>query len=333
MSERNLQVLLASRPAGWVEESNFRIAESAVPEPKAGEVLVRNEWLSLDPYMRGRMSDAKSYAKAVEIGEVMTGGTAGQVIASKHPDFKVGDHVVGALGWQRYAVSDGKMLNKVDASRIPLSAFLGVVGMPGVTAWVGLLDLCAPNAGETVVVTAASGAVGSVVGQLAKIHGCRAVGIAGGPEKCRYVIDELGFDACIDYKAGNLKTDLKAAVPDGIDCLFENVGGAIFDTLLTRMNPFSRIALCGLIADYNAAETYGLKNIRSVLVNRIKMQGFIVFDHLLRWPIAFNELAAHVASGRIKYRESVANGLENAPAAFIGLLQGKNFGKQLVKVT
>ena len=333
MSEKNLQVLLASRPTGWVEENNFRIAEAAVPVPKAGEVLVRNEWLSLDPYMRGRMSDAKSYAKAVEIGEVMTGGTAGRIVASSHPDFKVGDHVVGALGWQRYAISDGKMLNKVDANRIPLSAFLGVVGMPGVTAWVGLLDLCAPKAGETVVVTAASGAVGSVVGQLAKIHGCRAVGIAGGPEKCRYVIDELGFDACIDYKAGNLKSDLKTAVPDGIDCLFENVGGAIFDTLLTRMNPFSRIALCGLIADYNAAESYGVKNIRSVLVNRIKMQGFIVFDHLARWPIAFNELAGHVASGRIKYRESVANGLENAPAAFIGLLQGKNFGKQLVKIT
>ena len=333
MSEKNLQVLLASRPAGWVEESNFRIAEAAVPEPKAGEVLVRNEWLSLDPYMRGRMSDAKSYAKPVEIGEVMTGGTAGRITASNHPDFKVGDHVVGPLGWQRYAISDGKMLNKVDASRIPLSAYLGVVGMPGVTAWVGLLDLCAPNAGETVVVTAASGAVGSVVGQLAKIHGCRAVGIAGGAEKCRYVVDELGFDACIDYKAGNLKAEIKTAAPDGIDCLFENVGGAIFDTLLTRMNPSSRIALCGLIADYNAADPYGVKNIRSVLVNRIKMQGFIVFDHLLRWPIAFNELAGHVASGRIKYRESVANGLENAPAAFIGLLQGKNFGKQLVKVT
>ena len=333
MSEKNLQVLLASRPTGLVEENNFRIAEAAVPEPKAGEVLVRNEWLSLDPYMRGRMSDAKSYAKPVEIGEVMTGGTAGRITASNHPDFKVGDHVVGPLGWQRYAISDGKMLNKVDASRIPLSAYLGVVGMPGVTAWVGLLDLCAPNAGETVVVTAASGAVGSVVGQLAKIHGCRAVGIAGGAEKCRYVVDELGFDACIDYKAGNLKADIKTAAPDGIDCLFENVGGAIFDTLLTRMNPSSRIALCGLIADYNAAESYGLKNIRSVLVNRIKMQGFIVFDHLLRWPIAFNELAGHVASGHIKYRESVANGLENAPAAFIGLLQGKNFGKQLVKVT
>jgi len=333
MSEKNLQVLLASRPAGWVEESNFRIAEAAVPEPKAGEVLVRNEWLSLDPYMRGRMSDAKSYAKPVEIGEVMTGGTAGRITASNHPDFKVGDHVVGPLGWQRYAISDGKMLNKVDASRIPLSAYLGVVGMPGVTAWVGLLDLCAPNAGETVVVTAASGAVGSVVGQLAKIHGCRAVGIAGGAEKCRYVVDELGFDACIDYKAGNLKAEIKTAAPDGIDCLFENVGGAIFDTLLTRMNPSSRIALCGLIADYNASDPYGVKNIRSVLVNRIKMQGFIVFDHLLRWPIAFNELAGHVASGHIKYRESVANGLENAPAAFIGLLQGKNFGKQLVKVT
>ena len=333
MSEKNLQVLLASRPTGWVEESNFRIAETAVPEPKAGEVLVRNEWLSLDPYMRGRMSDAKSYAKPVEIGEVMTGGTAGRVVSSNHPDFKAGDHVVGALGWQRYAISDGKMLNKAEDKRVPLSAYLGVVGMPGVTAWVGLLDLCVPKKGETVVVTAASGAVGSVVGQLAKIHGCRAVGLAGGAEKCRYVIDELGFDACIDYKSGDLKAGIKAAAPDGIDCLFENVGGAIFDTLLTRMNPFSRIAVCGLISEYNATEAYGLKNIRSVLVNRIKVQGFIVFDHLARWPVAFSELAGHVASGRIKYRESVANGLENAPAAFIGLLQGKNFGKQLVKVT
>ena len=283
--------------------------------------------------MRGRMSDAKSYAKPVEIGEVMTGGTAGRVVSSNHPDFKAGDHVVGALGWQRYAISDGKMLNKAEDKRVPLSAYLGVVGMPGVTAWVGLLDLCVPKKGETVVVTAASGAVGSVVGQLAKIHGCRAVGIAGGAEKCRYVIDELGFDACIDYKSGDLKAGIKAAAPDGIDCLFENVGGAIFDTLLTRMNPFSRIAVCGLISEYNATEAYGLKNIRSVLVNRIKVQGFIVFDHLARWPVAFSELAGHVASGRIKYRESVANGLENAPAAFIGLLQGKNFGKQLVKVT
>src|SRR5450759_790521 len=332
MSEKNLQVLLASRPDGWVEESNFRIAESAVPEPKAGEVLVRNEWLSLDPYMRGRMSDAKSYAKPVEIGEVMTGGTAGRVAASKHPDFKVGDHVVGPLGWQRFAISDGKMLNKVDADRIPLSAYLGVVGMPGVTAWVGLLDLCAPKKGETVVVTAASGAVGSVVGQLAKIHGCRAVGIAGGKAKCDYVVKELGFDACVDYKAGRLNEDLKAATPNGVDCYFENVGGEILDAVLWRTNAFSRIAVCGLISQYNATEPYGVKTFQAILTNRIKVQGFIVSDSLNLWPQAMTDLAGWVASGKLKYRETVAQGLGSAPKAFIGLLKGQNFGKQLVKL-
>jgi NADPH-dependent curcumin reductase CurA len=281
--------------------------------------------------MRGRMSDVKSYATPVQIGEVMVGGTAGEVIESNHPKFAAGDKVVGPLGWQLYGVADGAALQKVDDSTIPLSAWLGPVGMPGVTAWVGLLDICAPKPGETVVVTAASGAVGSVVGQLAKIHGARAVGIAGGADKCRYVVDELGFDACIDYKAGNLRGDLKAATPKGIDCVFENVGGEIFDTLLTRMNPFSRIAVCGLIAQYNSAP-YPMQNIGSVLINRIKMQGFIVSDDLTRWPPALKEIAGHVAAGRIKYRESVANGLAAAPAAFISLLKGGNFGKQLVKL-
>lgn len=331
MSEMNLQVLLASRPKGRVEEGNFNIVETPVREPKAGEVLVRNHYLSLDPYMRGRMDDVKSYAKSVAIGEVMVGGTVGEVVLSNNADFKKGDKVAGYLGWQLYGISDGAGLQKVDASAVPLSAYLGVLGMPGVTSWVGLLDICAPRPGETVVVTAASGAVGSAVGQLAKIHGARAVGIAGGPEKCRYVVDELGFDACIDYKAGKLSEELGLAAPAGIDCLFENVGGEIFDTLLARMNPFSRIAVCGLISQYNG-EPYALKNIRSVLVNRIKMQGFIVFDHLPRWPEALKELRGHVASGRIRYRESVAEGLRQAPSAFIGLLQGKNFGKQIVKL-
>ncbi|MEK7736934.1 MAG: NADP-dependent oxidoreductase [Pseudomonadota bacterium] len=331
MTDKNLQIVLASRPAAWVEENNFRLVESEIPEPKEGELLVRNHYLSLDPYMRGAMNDAKSYRKPVAIGEVMVGGTAGEVVKSNNPNFKPGDKVGGFFGWQLYGVSDGSMLQKVDASRVPLSAYLGVLGMPGVTAWYGLLDICAPKPGETVVVTAASGAVGSVVGQLAKIHGCRAVGIAGGAEKCRYVVEELGFDACIDYKAGKLWADLKAATPDGIDCLFENVGGEIFDTLLGRMNPFSRIAVCGLISQYNSAP-YPMKNIGSVLMNRIKMQGFIVSEHLPRWPVALQELAAHVASGRIKYRESVAQGLEQAPAAFIGMLKGQNFGKQLVKL-
>lgn len=329
--QKNQKIVLASRPVAWVEESNFRIEEGDIPQPGPGQVLVRNRWLSLDPYMRGRMSDAKSYAKPVEIGEVMVGGTAGDVVQSNHPQFAPGDKVVGALGWQLFGVADGSMLRKVDAGAIPLSAYLGPLGMPGVTAWVGLLDICAPKSGETVVVTAASGAVGSVVGQLAKIHGARAVGIAGGPDKCRYVVEELGFDACIDYKAGNLREDLKAAAPEGIDGLFENVGGEIFDTLLTRMKPFSRIALCGLIAQYNSAP-YPLQNIHAVLINRIKMQGFIVFDDLSRWPPALKELAGHIASGRIKYRESVAEGLAAAPAALISLLKGGNFGKQLVKL-
>jgi len=331
MTETNKQILLASRPTGWVEEANFKLVEAPVPQIADGQVLVRNHFLSLDPYMRGRMNDAKSYAAPVNLGDVMVGGTAGEVVASKNPKFAVGDKVVGYLGWQLFGVSDGAMLMKVDDRLIPLSAYLGTVGMPGVTAWYGLMDICAPKAGETVVVTAASGAVGSVVGQLAKMKGCRAVGIAGGAEKCRYVVDELGFDACIDYKAGKLWQDIKAATPQGIDCLFENVGGEIFDTLLGRMNAFSRIALCGLISQYNS-EPHAMKNIGSVLVNRIKMQGFIVSEHMERWPVALAELGQGVATGKIKYRETVAQGLENAPQAFIGLLKGANLGKQLVKL-
>ncbi len=331
MTEMNKQMLLASRPTGWVEEANFKLVETPVPEIRDGQVLVRNHWLSLDPYMRGRMNDTKSYAAPVNLGDVMIGGTAGEVVQSKHPKFKVGDKVVGMLGWQQFGVSDGTMLMQVDDRHIPLSAYLGTVGMPGVTAWYGLMEICQPKAGETVVVTAASGAVGSVVGQLAKMQGCRAVGIAGGAEKCRYVVEELGFDACVDYKAGNLWKDIKEATPQGIDCLFENVGGEIFDTLLARMNAFSRIALCGLIAQYNS-EPYPMKNIGSVLVNRIRMQGFIVSEHMERWPQALKELGQGVATGKIKYRETVAEGLENAPKAFIGLLKGANLGKQLVKL-
>ncbi len=329
--EKNQRIVLANRPAAWVEESNFRFEESDIPQPGDNQVLVKNHWLSLDPYMRGRMSDAKSYAKSVEINEVMVGGCAGEVVKSNHPKFAPGDKVVGALGWQLYGVADGNALQKVDASMIPLSAYLGPVGMPGVTAWVGLNDICAPKEGETVVVTAASGAVGSVVGQLAKQKGARAVGIAGGAEKCRYVVEELGFDACIDYKAGNLRGDLKSATPKGIDCLFENVGGEIFDTLLGRMNPFARIAVCGLIAQYNSAP-YPMQNIGSVLINRIRMQGFIVSDDMSRWPPALKELGMLVATGKLKYRETVADGLVSAPAAFISLLKGGNFGKQLVKL-
>ena len=328
----NLQVQLASRPTGWVEESNFRFVESPVPKPGPGQLLVKNLWLSLDPYMRGRMSDAKSYATPVQIGEVMVGGAVGEVVESNHPKFKPGDYVVGPLGWQLHAVSNGEGLAKVDPKLVPLSYYLGVAGMPGATAWVGLLEHCQPKVGETVAVTAASGAVGSVVGQLAKLQGCRAVGIAGGRSKCEYVVKELGFDACVDYKAGNLQDDLKAATPEGIDCYFENVGGELMDAAFRRLNPYSRVALCGLIADYNATEPYGVKMIRSVLVNRVNIRGFIVSDRQDLYLRAVGQLAKLVAQGKLKYRETMAEGLRSAPAAFIGMLKGANFGKQLVKL-
>jgi NADPH-dependent curcumin reductase CurA len=328
----NMQVLLASRPTGWVEESNFRIVETPLPKPEARQLLIKIHWLSLDPYMRGRMSTAKSYTKPVEVGEVMTGGTVGEVIESSNPKFKTGDYVVGSLGWQQYAVSDGEGLTKVDPKLVPLSCYVGVVGMPGGTAWIGLLEHCQPKAGETVVVSAASGAVGSVVGQIAKLQGCRAVGIAGGKAKCDYVVKELGFDACVDYKGGNLYEELKAACPDGIDCYFENVGGVVMDTVFRLFNPFARVALCGMIADYNATEAYGVKMMRALLVSRVNLRGFIVFDRLDLYARAIPQLARWVSQGKIKYHETVAVGLENAPSAFIGMLKGANLGKQLVKV-
>ncbi len=328
----NKQVLLANRPTGWVQESDFRIVETPVPEPGPGQMLVKIHWLSLDPYMRGRMSTGKSYAKPAEIGEPMVGGTVGEVVASAGGKFQPGDFVVGSLGWQQYALTNGEGLLKVDPSLVPLSAYLGVAGMPGATAWTGLLEHCQPRAGETVVVSAATGAVGGVVGQLAKMQGCRAVGIAGGKAKCDYAVQELGFDACVDYKAGRLFEDLQAACPAGIDCSFENVGGPVMDTVLRLLNPFSRVALCGLISDYNSTEPYGLTNIRSILVNRVKVQGFIVSDRLDLYMRGVQQMAGWVAQGRIRYRESVSEGLDSAPRAFIGMLKGENFGKQLVRV-
>ncbi|HET7088794.1 MAG TPA: NADP-dependent oxidoreductase [Anaerolineae bacterium] len=332
MSELNQQILLAHRPTGAPQTSDFRWVETAVPEIGDGQFLVRSHYLSLDPYMRGRMSEAKSYAKPVELGEVMIGGAVGQVVTSRHPKFKAGDMVVGNFGWQLYAVSDGAGVRKITDRNLPLSAYLGVVGMPGVTAYVGLLDIGQPKSGETVVVSAAGGAVGGVVGQIARIHGCRTVGIAGGPEKCRYVVEELGFDACVDYKTGRLWEDVKEATPQGIDVYFDNVGGEILDTILRRMNPFGRIPLCGVISQYNATQPYGVKNTRSLLINRIKLQGFLIFDHSARWPVVIKELAQWVSEGKIKYRETVAEGLRSAPEAFIGMLAGKNLGKQLVKL-
>jgi NADPH-dependent curcumin reductase CurA len=325
------RLVLASRPKGEVIPENFRLETVTAAPLKEGEVLVRNHYLSLDPYMRMRMEDVKSYAAPQVVGETMIGGTVGEVVESKHAKYAPGDTVVGMLGWAEMGICDGTLLRKVDATHIPLSAYLGAVGMPGMTAWYGLTQIIAPKAGETVVVSAASGAVGSVVGQLAKLRGCRVVGIAGGVEKCAYVVDELGFDACIDYKAGNLEADLKAATPDGIDGIFENVGGKIFDTCLARMNPFGRIALCGLISGYDG-EPMTISNVRNFLTMRLTLRGFIVSEHIELWPQGLGELGTLVATGKLKFRESVADGLAAAPQAFIGLLKGRNFGKQVVKL-
>jgi NADPH-dependent curcumin reductase CurA len=330
MSPKNRQWLLASRPRGAVEESNFRLVETPVPTLQEGQLLVRVHYLSLDPYMRGRMDDVKSYAAAQPVGEVMIGGTVGEVVESRNRGFAQGELVLGMGGWQEFHVSDGKGLTKVSRA-LPESLYLGAVGMPGVTAWHGLLRIAKPRPGETVVISAASGAVGSVVGQLAKLRGCRAVGIAGGPAKCEHVVKDLGFDACVDYKAAGFGEALEAATPQGIDVVFENVGGKILDASLRRMNPFGRIALCGLIAGYDGQDV-SLRHVRSLLVNRLLVQGFIVSDHLDEWPEALKELSGLVASGRLRYRETVAQGLESAPRAFIGLLRGENVGKQLVKV-
>ena len=327
----HLQVLLASRPQGWPTEDNFRIVESAMPRIGDGEILLRGLYLSLDPYMRGRMNDAPSYVPPVEVGAVMCGEVAAEVVESRHPKYAVGDRVSGDLGWQQYAVSSGKGLRKL-APVTPLTAQLSVCGMPGVTAYVGLLDLGKPEPGQTVVVSGAAGAVGSVVGQIAKLKGCRAVGIAGGPDKCRFVVEQLGFDACLDYKAGNLREQLKAATPQGVDVYFDNVGGEILDTVLPRMNTFARLPLCGLISQYNATEAYGVKNFRYILVKRIKVQGFIVFDFPERYAAARADLAQWLAEGRLRHHETVAEGLRAAPAAFLGMLRGANLGKQLVKL-
>jgi NADPH-dependent curcumin reductase CurA len=334
----NQQILLASRPAGEPTVDNFRLVAAPLPGLADGQVLVRHHYLSLDPYMRGRMNDGRSYAAPQPLDAVMIGGTVGEVVESRHPGFAAGDRVVGMGGWQEYSVVDAGqpgMLRKVDTTHVPLSAYLGAVGMPGVTAWVGLTQIIEPKAGETVVVDAASGAVGGAVGQLAKARGCRVVGIAGGPDKCRYVVDELGFDACIDHRAhGDLKSMLRAlkeAAPAGIDGHFENVGGHILDAVMLRMNAFGRIAFCGMIAGYNG-EPIPMANPSLILVSRLKLQGFIVSEHMNHWPAALKELGGMVATGRLKYRETVAQGLASAPEAFLGLLKGRNFGKQLVKL-
>ncbi|MES2152082.1 MAG: NADP-dependent oxidoreductase [Pseudomonadota bacterium] len=325
------RIVLAARPRGEVLAEHFRVEQVAVPKLADGEVLVRNDYLSLDPYMRGRMSEAKSYAAPQALDATMIGATAGHVLASRDPVFAVGDAVVGMLGWAEMGVAEGKALRKVDTALLPLQAWLGVAGMPGMTAWYGVNRILEPKPGETLVVSAASGAVGSVVGQLAKQRGCHVVGIAGGAEKCAYVVSELGFDSCVDYKAGQLAADLAGATPGGIDMIFENVGGQVFDTALARTNAFARIALCGLISGYSG-DVQPLQNLRYMLTSRVSLRGFIVTEHLDCWPQGLSELASLVAAGKLRYRETVADGLAAAPEAFIGLLKGRNFGKQLVKI-
>ena len=328
----NRQILLKSRPDGAPGLDNFELVQRPVPEPADGEVLMRTRYLSLDPYMRGRMSAAKSYAKPVEVGEPMVGRTVGEIVASRNAKFAVGDIVLGYGGWQDYALSGGVGVRKLDPAAAPVTAALGVLGMPGMTAYAGLLEIGRPKPGETVAVAAASGAVGSVVGQIAKIRGCRAVGIAGGPDKCRYVVEELGFDACVDHRPPDFAHQLEAACPAGIDVYFENVGGAVQRAVWPLLNDFARIPVCGLIAQYSAATPMPSLDMFSVLRKRLTLRGFIVTGFAAKEADFLRDAGDWVRSGRLKYREDVVEGLENAPAAFLGLLAGKNFGKLLVKV-
>lgn len=334
----NRRILLAARPEGAPRESDFELVETPVPEPGDGELVTRTIYLSLDPYMRGRMNAAKSYAKPVEIGEVMTGRAVGQVVASKHPKFTGGDIVFGDAGWQDYALTDGKGFRKLDPAQAPISTSLGILGMPGLTAYTGLLNIGQPKEGETLVVAAASGAVGSAVGQIGKIKGCRVIGIAGAAEKCKYVIDELGFDDCISHRDADLVKKLARACPDGVDVYWENVGGKVFEAVLPLFNFFARVPVCGLIAQYNATGLPEGPNMipllmRAVLSNRLKIQGFIVSDFASQAKEFHQDMSRWIAGGRVKYREDFVDGLENAPGAFMGLLRGENFGKLVIRVS
>ena len=328
----NRQVRLKSRPIGEPKPDNFQLAEAPMPSPGDGQVLSRTIYLSLDPYMRGRMNEARSYAPSVDLGQVMVGATVSEVVESRYAGLAKGDLVLGYAGWQEYAVSPGASLRKLDPHAAPISTALGVLGMPGMTAYVGLLDIGRPKPGETVVVSAAAGAVGSAVGQIARIKGCRAVGIAGGPAKCDYVVNELGFDGAVDYRTGDLSTALKQACPNGIDVYFDNVGGDILKAVLPQINRGARIPLCGIISQYNATELPPGPNLAPILVNRALVQGFIISDHVDRTPEFLRDCGEWVRTGRLKYREDIVDGLERAPEAFIGLLRGKNLGKLIVRV-
>src|SRR3954471_20097296 len=337
MPETARRIVLASRPVGEPKPSDFRLEEFPVPQPGPGELLLRTKWLSLDPYMRGRMSDAPSYAKPVGVGDVMAGGTVSEVAASSNDKFAKGDIVLGHTGWQTHAVSNGAGLRKLDPRVAPVSTALGVLGMPGMTAYTGLLEIGQPKAGETVVVSAASGAVGSIVGQIARIKGARAVGIAGGPDKCKYVKEQLGFDDCIDHRDAAMPEKLKAACLKGIDVYFENVSGPVWDAGFPLLNPFARIPVCGLIAQYSAAESPDMKYktsqlFRAILTKRLTIRGFIVSDFWGRFDDFIRDVPQWIKESKIKYREDIVDGLENAPETFMGMLKGKNFGKQLVRI-
>ena len=335
MPTRSREVRLKERPQGAPEPSHFELAEVEVRDPGPGELLVRNVFMSVDPYMRGRMRDIKSYAPSFELGRVMDGGSVGQVVASEHPDFREGDHVVGMQGWREHYVTNGAGQRRIDPGLgAPLSSYLGVMGMPGMTAYVGLLDIGQPKAGETVFVSAAAGAVGSVVGQIARIKGCRAVGSAGSDDKTAHLTSELGFDAAFNYKTRDLREALTETCPDGIDVYFENVGGPMLEAVLLHMRPFGRIPVCGMISQYNATDAApGPRTLISIIPNRLKLQGFIVSDHADRMPDFQRDVAGWLAEGRIRYDETIVNGLEHAAEAFIGLFQGENTGKMLVRLS
>jgi NADPH-dependent curcumin reductase CurA len=335
---RNRQILLASRPRGEPTPDNFKLVETEIPEPGPGQMLLQTIYLSLDPYMRGRMSAAPSYAKPVEVGEVMEGRAVCQIVKSNLPQYKQDDLVVAGTGWQEYALSDGNGVQKIDPTLRPISYALGVLGMPGLTAYTGLLNIGKPQPGETLVVAAASGAVGSVVGQIAKIKGCNVIGIAGGERKCRYVKEELGFGACLDHHKPDLAQGLKASCPKGIDIYFENVGGAVFEAVLPLLNNFARVPVCGLIAHYNATELPAGPNrvpelMRATLVRRLTFRGFIVWDFAAQYPDFLRDMSGWLREGRVKYREDTTDGLENAPRELIGLLKGENFGKKIIRVS
>lgn len=332
------QIILVSRPQGEPAPENFQHVETEVPAPAEGQILLRTKYLSLDPYMRGRMSEARSYVPPFKIGEPLGGQTVSEVVISNHPDYKQGDVVLAFSGWQEYEVSDGKGLQKLDPGVAPVSTALGVLGMPGLTAYAGLLTIGEPKAGETLVVAAAAGPVGSAVGQIGRIKGCRVVGVAGGSEKARYLTSELGFDAGLDHRSPGFREELKAACPNGIDIYFENVGGAVWDAVAPMLNNFARVPVCGLVANYNdtglpEGPDRSVSLMRIILVRRLRLQGFIVFDFMNQTPVFLRDMGGWLREGKIKYREDIVEGLENAPAAFIGLLKGANFGKMLVKVS